>query len=241
VTIDIDPRNSPRGDTPRRDGSRRDPAGPAPVGAPQAATPALPRLPGRRNPRWIALGILALCLGALLSYVVYARVASETTVVAVAATVYRGEVVERADLTTVRLRQGSLPGTVPATGLERLVGQRAVYDLAAGSVLSAGSVAATSVPAEGRAAVGIKLASGKAPEVLLLPSSPVRLVALPPAASSAADRLSGKTYPARVIDQAPGADGASILVNVEVDQAQAATIALLAAQERIAVVRDAGR
>ena len=38
-------------------------------------------MPGRRNPKWIALGIVALCLGGLLSYVIYARVATETTVV----------------------------------------------------------------------------------------------------------------------------------------------------------------
>lgn len=213
------------------------------TGTADGAAAELPRLPGRRNPRWIALGVLALCLGALLSYVVYARVAAEATVVALDATVYRGEVVERGDLTTVRLRAGSLPATVPAGDLDQLVGQRAVFDLPAGSVLSAGSVAATAVPAPGRAAVGIKLASGRSPEVLLLPASPVRLVALPPAsaATTAGDRLSGKTYTARVLDQAPGADGASILLNVEVDQAQAATVALLAAQERIAVVRDAGR
>lgn len=215
----------------------------APTRAVEAEPAVPPRLPGRRDPRWIALGVLALCLGALLSYVVYARVAAEATVVAVAATVYRGEVVERGDLTTVRLRAGSLPATVQAADLDLLVGQRAVYDLPAGSVLSAGSVAATAVPAEGRAAVGIKLASGRSPEALLLPASPVRLVALPPASASTpgGDEPSGKTYAARVLDQTPGADGTSILLNVEVEQDQAATIALLAAQERIAVVRDAGR
>ena len=51
-------------------------------------------MPGRRNPKWIALGIVALCLGGLLSYVIYARVATETTVVSVAQTVYRGEIIE---------------------------------------------------------------------------------------------------------------------------------------------------
>ena len=216
-------------------------AGLAGAGHPPAAV--LPRLPGRRNPRWIALGVLALCLGALLSYVVYARVAAEATVVAAAATVYRGEVVERGDLTTVRVRTGSLPTTVPAADLDDLIGQRAVYDLPEGSVLAAASVAETGVPAAGRAAVGIKLASGRSPEALLLPSSPVRLVALPApsAATTAGDELAGKTYTARVLSQVPGADGTSILLDVEVDQAQAATIALLAAQERIAVVRDAGR
>jgi hypothetical protein len=218
---------------------------PARVTARPAQTPAegLPRLPGRRNPRWAALGIVALCLGALLSYSVYARVASETTVVSAARTVYRGQVVERADLTTVRLRGGTLPDTVPADDLERLVGQHAVFDLPAGAVVAGAAVASSAVPADGRAAVGLKLASGRAPEALLFPSSPVRLVALPPASTEAAadDKLAGKTYAARVIDHAPGADGASLVLDVDVAAAQAPTIALLGAQDRLAVVRDAGR
>jgi hypothetical protein len=44
-----------------------------------------------------------------------------------------------------------------------------------------------------------------------------------------------------VIDQSPGADGTSILVNVDVEAGAAPTIAMLAAQDRIAIVRDAGR
>ncbi len=90
-------------------------------GRPAAASPATPqppRMPGRRNPKWIALGIVALCLGGLLSYMIYARVASETAVVAAAHTVYRGETIEQGDLTTITLRGGSLPKAVPATQLE---------------------------------------------------------------------------------------------------------------------------
>jgi hypothetical protein len=209
----------------------------------RVANDGLPRLPGRRNPRWIALGIVALCLGALLSSVIYARVASETTVVSAARTVYRGQVLERADLTTVRLRGGTLPDTVPAAELERLVGQRAVFDLPAGAVVAGAAVAPSALPGEGRAAVGLKLATGRAPEALLLPSSPVRLVALPPASTEAAadDKLAGKTYPARVIGHAPGADGVSLVLDVDVAATQAPTIALLGAQDRLAVVRDAGR
>jgi len=229
MSIDTDPRADPQAPS-------------TPVGT-VAPGSALPRLPGRRNPRWIALGVVALCLGALLSALVYARIAAETTVVAAARTVYRGEVVERADLTTVRLRGGSLPDTVPADRLDGLVGQRAAFDLPVGSVVVGAAVAAGDVPAAGRAVVGLRLATGRAPETLLLPSAPVRLVALPPGTTDtgATDRLAGKTYPARVVSAAPGADGASLVVEVDVARDQAPTVALLAAQERLAVVRDAGR
>lgn len=228
---------------PRVKGSRRAPD-PTPGDTTAAGSvPELPRLPGRRNPRWIALGVLALCLGALLSAVVYARLASETTVVSVAATIYRGEAIERDDLTTVRLRRDTLPDTVPAEQLDRLVGQRAVFDLPAGAVVPAGAVAAVAVPADGRAAVAVRLVTGRAPEGLLPPGSPVRLVALPAAATQNGtdDALAGKTYRARVIEQVAGVDGASIVLTADVDQGQAPTIALLGAQERLTVVRDAGR
>lgn len=214
-----------------------------PAGPVAPTVPELPRLPGRRNPRWIALGVLALCLGALLAALVYGRVASETTVVSVASTVYRGEVVERSDLTTVRVRTGSLPGMVPADQLEGLVGQHAVFDLPAGAVVSSSAVATADVPSVGRAAVAVRLVTGRAPTGLLPPASPVRLVALPAAATDpgATDDLVGKTYRARVVEQVPGADGASVVLTVDVEAAQAPTIALLAAQERLTVVRDAGR
>jgi hypothetical protein len=206
------------------------------------ATPQPPRLPGRRNPKWIALGIVALCLGGLLSYVIYARVASESAVVAAAHTVYRGETIERSDLVTITLRGGSLPNTIPAAQLGDLVGQRAAFDLVEGSVILETAIVGAAIPAEGRAIVGLKLAPGRAPSSLLLPSSRVRLIAMPAAADgSTTDELAGSIFVGRVVDQSPAADGTSILVNVDVDAAVAPTIATLAAEDRIAIVRDASR
>ena len=219
-----------------RGAPRREPAaGPA--------TPAPPRLPGRRNPRWVALGLVVICLGGLLAYVVYARVSTETRVLALTSTVYRGEVVEATDLTTVVLH-GQPPGpTVSALDQASVVGKRAVFDLPAGSLVAPASVSDGTVPDRGRSVVGLRLATGRAPASLLVPSAPVRVVALPAAAggTGAADTVTGKTYPGRVVGSAPGADGTSTVVDLEVDAAQAPTIASLAAQDRIALVRDAGR
>jgi hypothetical protein len=233
MTIDTDPRTSPPS------GKARKQQAPSAAGAP--ATPQPPRMPGRRNPKWIALGIVALCLGGLLSYMIYARVASETAVVAAAHTVYRGETIEQGDLTTITLRDGSLPQTLPATGLADLVGKRAAFDLIEGSVIPTSAVVEEAIPAEGRAIVGLKLEPGRAPGNLLLSSSLVRLIALPGAADESTDKLAGSIFVGRVIDKSPAADGASILVNVDVEAGAAPTIATLAAQDRIALVRDAGR
>jgi hypothetical protein len=220
--------------------------GPRPEAAATAAAPTVaapPALRGRRNPKWIALGVVALCLGGLLSYVIYARVAHEAAVLAVAHTVHRGETVDAADLTTVNLSSTSGVSTVPADQLQQLVGRRAAFDLVEGSLLPVGGVADVLVPQAGRAVVGVRLVAGRAPTGVLVPGSPLRLVALPPSGADPAftDQYLGRTIIARVVSQEPGADGSSVLVNVDVSATQAPTVALLAAQERLAVVRDADR
>jgi len=230
--------------------ARRRPPSPAPRAKKSAAerrpsTPEPPRIPGRRNPRWIALGIVALCLGALLSYVIYTRVATETAVVMMARTVYRGTSIQAADLTVARISGESVTHSVPASRLTTLVGGKAVYDLPQGAIVTPGAIDDIVVPASGRAVVGVKLATGRAPAALLVPASPVRLVALPAATSNdlgaASDKLAGKTWNGIVLDQTPGADGASIVINVDVPAEQAPTVALLAAQDRLVVVRDPAR
>jgi len=215
-----------------------------PGSRPTSSIPEPPRIPGRRNPKWIALGIIALCLGALLSYAVYARVAAETSAITMAATVYRGETVEASDLAVVRLTGDAARKSIPAADLEALVGQQAVYDLPEGTILVPGAIDEVVIPATGRAVIGVKLPTGRAPTALLTPGSPVRLVALPPASTTdpdASDKLAGKTYQATIVDQSAGADGASIVINVDVTSGQAPTIAMLAASDRLAVVRDPAR
>jgi hypothetical protein len=205
-------------------------------------TPQPPHLPSRRNPKWIALGVVALCLGALLSYFIYAKVATETAVVAAARTVYRGETIEQGDLATITVRGGSLPHAIPAGQLNDLLGKRAAFDLAEGSAIISTAVTDAAIPAEGRAVIGLKLAPGRAPGNLLQPASRVRLIALPAAVDgSTTDKLAGTIFVGSVIDQSQAADGMSILVNVDVDAAAAPTIATLAAQDRIVIVRDASR
>jgi len=144
-----------------------------------------------------------------------------------------------------RISGESVTHSVPASRLTTLVGGKAVYDLPQGAIVTPGAIDDIVVPASGRAVVGVKLATGRAPAALLVPASPVRLVALPAATSNdlgaASDKLAGKTWNGIVLDQTPGADGASIVINVDVPAEQAPTVALLAAQDRLVVVRDPAR
>lgn len=216
----------------------------AEANSPAPTTPSLaPVLPSRRNPKWIALGIVALCLGALLSYVIYAKVADQASVVAMVNTVQRGETVTAADLRTVSLPAADGVRAVAASELDQLVGRKAVFDLVAGSLLPAGAIADVVVPSTGRAVVGVRLVAGRAPAGTLPSGSPLRLVALPAAGSESSppDQYTGRTIVARTISQVEGTDGTSVIVNVDVPAATAPAVALLAAQERLALVRDADR
>ena len=246
MSIDTRPKNGTRIALPRlRRGSAEQTALDAPAQASAPRLPEPPHVAGRRNPRWIALGVIALCLGGLLSFVIYTQVAAQTAVVAMAATVHRGEVIQATDLTTTTLSGTTKVSTVPADQLSSLVGKRAAYDLVEGSLVPAAAVTDVPLPATGRAVVGVKLEQGRAPAGLLVPSAPVRLVGLPPAdqsqsgASAAQAKPAAPTYLGRVVDTSDGADGTSILVNVDVSATDAPAIALLAAQDRIALLRDA--
>jgi hypothetical protein len=233
-------KTEPRLERPRRGGAAQAPGHNADQ---PARTPPPPPMPGRRNPKWIALGVVALCLGALLSYVIYSRVADETAVVSIVNTVHRGSTVTAADLTTVNLSAGAGVQMVPASQLSELVGRKAVYDLVAGSLLPVGAVADVVTPQTGRSVVGIRLVSGRVPSGVLPSGSPLRLVALPPAGAAPGftDEYTGRTIISREVSQVDGADGTSIILNVDVPANQAPVVALLASQERLAVVRDADR
>ena len=154
------------------------------------------------------LGIIALCLGALLSYAVYNRVVAETSVIMMAATVYRSETVEASDLAVVQLME-TRPGTRYRLQLDALVGQKAVTTTR-GSDPVPGAIDAVVIPDSGRAVIGIQLSTGRAPTALLTPGSPARLVVLPPASTTdpdTSDKLAGKTYQATIVDQAPERTG----------------------------------
>ena len=211
-----------------------------------ASQPALTRVPApatarlRRNPKWVALGVIALCLGALGSFFLYNQLAEAREVVAVKASVFRGDVVTADDLTVVRV--GSTPGidTVPAAQLSGLVGQHARVDMMSGTMLAPGMVAPIVEPAAGHSVVGIKLTSGRAPNGFLRSSSPIRLVAIPPAGATPGykDAYTGLAIQATVVTATPAADGQSVLVDVDVEAGQAAQAALLAATDRLVAVRD---
>jgi SAF domain len=204
-----------------------------------------PRLPARRNPRWIALGLIAVCLGGLLSWLVYADLAQQTSVLTMTRAVHRGETIKASDLAAVSMSRSTVLSSVPAADLPELVGKSALVDLAEGALLPRGAIGTMTFPARGRAVVGLQLSYGRVPAGLLPPSTPVRLVTLPAAEGQADGQRAGEqtappaTFFGRVVDYTDATDGASVLLNVDVAADDAPRISLLGATDRLAVLRDA--
>lgn len=201
---------------------------------PPSAAPAR-HLRARRNPRWIAAGILAICLGAVGSLLLYSRAATANVVVAMAATVMRGEVVDADDL--AQMTVGHLGGmrAVPSARLTDLVGQEALVDLPAGSIVLEGTTGTSEQPA-GRAQVGIRLPLGRLPVAALPRGTPVRIISVPPPDAAGTSPVSVRG----TVASAPleTADGARVL-DVWVPAASAETVARLAAVDQLALILEA--
>lgn len=199
--------------------------------SPLSATAVRPR----RNLRWVALGVLAICLGGLGSAFLYLQLADAHAVVRVTRTIYRGEVVQASDLDAITLGAAVGLRTVPATEAASLIGQTALTDLPSGSLLVPGSLGPPEVES-GVTRIGLKLAPGRLPISPLPAGTPILLVAVAKDTQSEPD---GASVIAEVATAPSSQTDGSLVLDVSVPAAQAERIARLAALDLIVVVRRA--
>ncbi len=202
----------------------------APVTSPVPV--AAPRM--RRRP---LLGVLAAVLvagGALVGLWLWSASSTGADVVTVRVAVERGAVVTAADLATVRVGVDPALRTVPASQMAGLVGQRALTDLAAGSLLTPDQVGPLVVPAAGESLVGVPIAAGLMPTEGLQAGDQVRLVQTPGQGGD----VSGDPVmiPARVVSVTPG--DTQTVVNVVVSSDRAGELAARAGTGKVALVVD---
>ncbi len=201
----------------------------------EATAPAATAVRSRRNLRWILIGLLAICLGALGSAVLYSSVSNATSVLKVNRTIYRGEVIGPTDLGPVSLGTHLGVDTVPAERAVELIGKTALVDLANGSLLVPSAVGEPEVEA-GFSRLGLKLTPGQMP---ISPMPAGTTVVLVPIAAANDGKASGPSYQATV-SVAPFAlpDGSTSL-EVTVADAASDDVARLAAAGRLVVVKRA--
>ncbi len=197
------------------------------------------RLRVRRNPMWLAGGILAVCLGGLASGYLFMSVAATDEVLKVQRTVYRGQIIAAEDLTVVSVGAGVEVGAVPRERLDEVVGRSALTDLPEGSLLVSGSWGDARLTS-GSTRIGVRLEPGRYPSGLV-PGSPVLIVAVPLQGALSEEEAVPPSVPGEVASLPAGQSDGSVVFDLTVGGDQAETVARLAATNRLSLVEQAPR
>lgn len=193
-------------------------------------------LPTRqRRPGFVALAVALIVGLAAVGAYLYSQAGQKTPVVMVVRDVPVGQVVQRADLTTV-----SVSGQVVAlagANLPSAVGQRAAVTLLPNTLLQRAMLTSGTGLSAGQAQVGMAIRSGQQPADGLLPGDNVRVVALPAQGSGSADAkvLSEQATVFATRDD-PAVNGGT-LVTLMVPDAQSTAIAAAGSQGAVALVK----
>jgi hypothetical protein len=177
-------------------------------------------------------GVVLVIAGALVSVGIYTQLSQTQEVIAVVAPVARGQQIQRSDLITVQVGFDALLKPVPASQLNQVVGQYASADLVPGSFLVSDAVGDRPSPALGEAEIGVALIPGEYPNNELTPGDKVLLVAVPEYSETWTTPMS---YPGTLVT-ITDENNAMAVATVRVSSANAATLAVLSASNRIALV-----
>jgi hypothetical protein len=175
--------------------------------------------------------------GALGAYA-FTSVDNTQEVLVVAEDVARGATIEADDVTVVRMSVDPALTPVAAGEQSRILGSRAAVDLWSGTLLTADSVADSTVPVTGESLVGVSLSSAQMPSEQLYAGDVVRLVLTPDSAGARGAVEPLDTIEAVVVGVRGVAETGSTVVDVTVPEDQAAELAAVASLGGVALVLD---
>lgn len=124
----------------------------------------------------VAVGLVVMLSFGLAAVLWQLSATQKDPVLALASDVARGEVIERADLRIVFLSTDDDIAHVARADAATIIGRAAAADLAAGSLLTPGSVLEGSVVAAGEGVVGLSLEAGQVPSSRLRAGDVVNVV-----------------------------------------------------------------
>lgn len=222
----------------------------SPVAPPAASTAEMSELPSgrqRRRPMLLVAFVALTVLGSLIGVLGYTSLSSTTDVVAVRASVAKGETIDAEDLRTVSVSVDASVATIPAEEAGRLVvGHRAAVDLPKGALVSQESIAQGMVPRAGKSVVGVTLPASQLPGEPLEVGDRVRVVDAPGVRAGAGAQNGGGSQadstgePTEVQVEVAGvrAAGDETTVSVIVDADKAGPLASRAATGRVVIILD---
>lgn len=191
----------------------------------------------------MVIGLLLAVLGGLGVFAAVQTSSHSRSVLVMARSVDRGQVIAAADLTVSQFSGGAGLQPVGADELDQVVGATALVDLPGGGLLVEHAYGSPSAPS-GSAQLGIKLSDGRLPLSPLPAGTQVRLIevnATGPTAVQAGAKPGdtpgvGQGWNAAVL-QAPRQSNGDWLIEVAVASNDVATLAELAASGRLVIVR----
>lgn len=185
----------------------------------------------------IGLGVALFAIGGGGAYALAEQASDAVDVVAVAADVPRGQVIESSDLTTAAASPDPALDTIPASQLDQIVGQQAAADLTAGTLLPEGAVTEGSLPPAGQTVVGVAVTPPQMPSAAITPGDQVRVFNTP-AAGDAPPSDTPDSIAATVVSVSGTTDTGHVIVNVLVDRDIAGDLIARVATERVGIALD---
>lgn len=204
-----------------------------------SAPKALPAPKSRRKPLAVVLSVLAIVLGGLIGAFAFTSTSDTTAVLAARTTIERGTVITEDQLQSVQVGSDPALNPIPADERASIVGQRALTDIAAGTLVAADSVGEQVVPGSGDSMVGLSLAPNQMPAAELRPGDRVRIVATPADGGEVGSdpRVISATVQ-QISKRATDDLGGGVVVDVLVNQDDAAELAARAASGRVALILE---
>ncbi|HZM81755.1 MAG TPA: SAF domain-containing protein [Candidatus Limnocylindrales bacterium] len=200
--------------------------------------------PRRRSWMQGALAVLLIAGGALTAGYVAQRIGATHDYLGVGRPVGKGAEITIADLVTIRVNDAIGLKPIPANQVRTVVGKRAAMQLVPGTLLTAEQLTDNPVPAPGNQLLGLALSEDRMPKGRLAVGASVLLVVTPKKSGADSgtpqDLVPPRTIVGTVVDVEPGSKQGDTIVNVEVSNADAPTVAAMHADDRIVVTMAGG-
>jgi hypothetical protein len=203
--------------------------------------------PRRRSWMQGALAVLLIAGGALTAGYVAQRIGATHDFLGVARPVGKGAEITAADLVTIRVNDAIGLKPIAASQRRTVVGKRAAVPLVPGTLLTPEQLTDNPVPAPGNQLLGLALSEDRMPtKDRLTVGASVLLVVTPkklggvsdPAAPT--DLVPPRTIVGTVVDIKDSSKQGDTIINVEVSNADAPTVAAMHAEDRIVLTMAGG-
>ncbi|MET9300691.1 SAF domain-containing protein [Micromonospora aurantiaca] len=212
--------------------------------SPVAAPYAIPRVAPQRRWRpalvWLAVALVA--AGGLIAAAVLRKVGTTAEYLAVSTRVEVGSVIDRSDLSTVRITVDPALKPIRASAADDVIGKYAAVAMVPGTLLTQTQLTDTAVPGQGQQLVGLSLPQERMPAERIKPGADVLLVVTADdgPVSNQQQTAAPISIKATVVDVRAGAKEGTTLLNVAVAERDGPLVASRAAAGRIVVALTTG-